>query len=223
MRTVHHAQVEVRAVVDECSAMVERCARKLRRDFGLSVDVVELDDLIQFGFVGLLEATERFDPSRGTDFHWFARRRIRGAILDGLRRMTRLPRRAHQLLRLASLAQNDDSHLGDGLESALTAGRVFACSGFIMLQSPYPTELAHDHMSPEELAHRKRRVERVRDLVDALDDPDREIARRRLLEGEPLAAIAADLGISRPWAWRVLERACRRLSAELAEPAHSAR
>lgn len=46
----------------------------------------DLDDLIQWGVVGLLEALERFDPSRGKPFSAFANRRIRGAMLDSLRR-----------------------------------------------------------------------------------------------------------------------------------------
>jgi RNA polymerase sporulation-specific sigma factor len=46
----------------------------------------ELDELLQWGAIGMLEATKRFDKSLGIDFQAFAARRIRGAMIDGLRR-----------------------------------------------------------------------------------------------------------------------------------------
>ncbi len=46
---------------------------------------VEREDLIQYGVFGLLDAMERYDPSKGFVFSTFAEPRIRGAILDGLR------------------------------------------------------------------------------------------------------------------------------------------
>jgi len=45
---------------------------------------IELADLCQLAFAGLLEALDRFDPARGVPFRGFARRRISGSILDGL-------------------------------------------------------------------------------------------------------------------------------------------
>lgn len=53
---------------------------------------VEVDDLMHDGIVGLLDATERFDPERGVRFRTYAESRIRGAILDGLRSKDWRPR-----------------------------------------------------------------------------------------------------------------------------------
>lgn len=207
--------VEAGAVVSAYTDMVERCARNLLRELALPADVVDLRDLIQFGYVGLLEARARFDPSRGGDFRWYAHARIQGAILDGLRKMTRLPRRTHHLLRVAGVAQDDDLLLGGGLAAALDVGSVFSRAGFVIIHSPYPTEPTPEQPSPEQLTHEKRRGERIRRLVDELVEPEREVARRRLIEGESLASIASGLGISRPWAWRVLERACCHLTGAI--------
>lgn len=52
----------------------------------------ELDDLIQAGMIGLLEAIERFDPKRGVKFKTFAEFRVRGAMLDELRARDWIPR-----------------------------------------------------------------------------------------------------------------------------------
>lgn len=53
---------------------------------------IELEDLISYGAVGLIQAVDRFDPERGIKFSTFAVSRIRGAILDGLRKSDLLPR-----------------------------------------------------------------------------------------------------------------------------------
>jgi RNA polymerase sigma factor for flagellar operon FliA len=52
---------------------------------------VELDELVSYGVFGLLDAIEKFDPSRGIKFETYAVVRIRGAILDGLRSMDWVP------------------------------------------------------------------------------------------------------------------------------------
>ena len=53
---------------------------------------VEMSDLMQLGVIGLIDACEKFDDSKGTTFQSYARFRIRGAILDGLRHLDFLPR-----------------------------------------------------------------------------------------------------------------------------------
>lgn len=56
--------------------------------------VMDVDELIQVGMIGLIEASQSFDAARGVDFEIFARTRIRGAILDEVRRISVLPRSA---------------------------------------------------------------------------------------------------------------------------------
>jgi RNA polymerase sigma factor for flagellar operon FliA len=55
---------------------------------------MELEELIQVGMIGLIEADKSFDGSKGVDFEVFAKNRIRGAILDQVRKMSYLPRSA---------------------------------------------------------------------------------------------------------------------------------
>lgn len=62
---------------------VEACAQKV---FNRTPHSVDLDDLLQEGYIALLDAHERYDPSRGTSFKSFAYRRVNGAMLDYLRR-----------------------------------------------------------------------------------------------------------------------------------------
>lgn len=55
---------------------------------------MELDELIQVGMIGLLEAARAFNPDKGVDFENFALSRVRGAILDEVRQLSYLPRSA---------------------------------------------------------------------------------------------------------------------------------
>lgn len=57
---------------------------------------VEVDDLIQVGLIGLMDAVSRFDGSQGAQFESYATQRIRGSMLDELREADWLPRHVRQ-------------------------------------------------------------------------------------------------------------------------------
>ena len=56
--------------------------------------LADIDDLVSTGFIGLMDAADRFDPNRGVKFETYAGYRIRGAMLDELRREDWVPRSA---------------------------------------------------------------------------------------------------------------------------------
>src|SRR5579859_5364435 len=56
--------------------------------------ILDAEDLISYGVIGLINAIDRFDPSRGIRFEAFATLRIRGAVIDQLRALNWLPRSA---------------------------------------------------------------------------------------------------------------------------------
>jgi RNA polymerase sigma factor FliA len=61
--------------------------------------VIDSDDVISYGTIGLIDAVERFDPTRGIKFETYAIARIRGAIIDALRSLDQVPRTARQRAR----------------------------------------------------------------------------------------------------------------------------
>lgn len=65
---------------------------------------VDKEDLVSDGFIGLLDAMEKFEPERGLAFQTYATYRIRGAILDGLRTATWVPRSVFTKLRAVNAA-----------------------------------------------------------------------------------------------------------------------
>jgi len=60
---------------------------------------VQLDDLVQVGMIGLLDAANNFDSSQGAQFETYAAQRIRGAMLDELRQIDWMPRTARKQMR----------------------------------------------------------------------------------------------------------------------------
>jgi len=67
---------------------------------------VEVDDLIQVGLIGLLDAVSRFDGTQGAQFESYATQRIRGSMLDDLREADWLPRHVRQKSRQIEAAIN---------------------------------------------------------------------------------------------------------------------
>lgn len=68
---------------------------------------VQVDDLIQAGMIGLLEASRHYDKSRGASFETYAGIRIRGAMLDEIRRSDWTPRSVHRKARMVSEAMRE--------------------------------------------------------------------------------------------------------------------
>ena len=60
---------------------------------------VQADDLVQAGMIGLIEASRKFDPEQGASFETYAGIRIRGAMLDEIRRTDWTPRSVHRKAR----------------------------------------------------------------------------------------------------------------------------
>ena len=65
---------------------------------------VQVDDLIQSGMIGLLEASRNYDPSQGASFETYAGIRIRGSMLDEIRKCDWAPRSLHRKVREVSNA-----------------------------------------------------------------------------------------------------------------------
>lgn len=80
-------------LVDRYSPLVKRIAHHLQARLPSSVQV---DDLIQAGVIGLLEASRNYDASKGASFETYAGIRIRGAMIDEVRRGDWAPRSVHR-------------------------------------------------------------------------------------------------------------------------------
>ena len=86
---------------------------------------VELDDLVQSGMIGLLEAAQNFSANRGASFETYAGIRIRGAMFDALRKLDWAPRSVHRRSReVAAAVHAVESRTGREATDADVAARL---------------------------------------------------------------------------------------------------
>lgn len=80
-------------IIIEYSALVKIVAGRLSMYLGYNV---EYEDLVSYGIFGLIDAIDKFDYEKGIKFETYASLRIRGAILDQIRKMDWIPRSLRQ-------------------------------------------------------------------------------------------------------------------------------
>lgn len=80
-------------LIQDYATLVKRIAHHLKGRLPASVQV---DDLIQSGMIGLIEAARKYEPSKGASFETYAGIRIRGAMLDEIRKGDWAPRSVHR-------------------------------------------------------------------------------------------------------------------------------
>ncbi len=101
---VSPASVDEKDLIERFLPLVRNVVDRIKLNIPAHVDA---DDLYSVGVTGLIAAVRKFDPNQGSTFASYAAMRIRGAILDELRRMDWCPRRARARSRKLKNAIND--------------------------------------------------------------------------------------------------------------------
>lgn len=211
--------------------MLDGVARGLLRQLG---GRFELDDLKGFAHEAIPELVARFDPARGVSFRGFARLRLRGAILDGLRKESGLPRgvaarlraleaadlyadeRAEENARRPASAGEADTRLSSflrGLATAFATGMVAKDDGGVVAE---PDASAAATIDPELVAARAELRRRLLEAIDEIGEPEGTILRRHYFLDEDLQDAAAHVGLSKSWGSRLHARAIDKLGARVA-------
>jgi len=113
---------DMNEVVRQHAALVKRIAYHLMSRLPPSVQV---DDLIQAGMIGLIEASQNYDASQGASFETYAGIRIRGAMLDEIRKGDWAPRSLHRKVReIGRAVQAIEAAEGRDARDAEVAERV---------------------------------------------------------------------------------------------------
>lgn len=86
-------KVDYNQLVDDHAVLVKRIAHHL---LARLPDSVQLDDLVQSGMIGLFEAAQNYDNAKGASFETYAGIRIRGSMLDEVRKGDWIPRSVHR-------------------------------------------------------------------------------------------------------------------------------
>jgi RNA polymerase sigma factor for flagellar operon FliA len=204
-------------------AMIDRCARRLAARTGHAVSP---DDLWSAGAMGLIEAAQRFDGARDVRFESFAEHRIRGAMLDEMRRMDHLPRRLRADVEKVEAARSKlAQNLGRDPDTHEVAEALDASPQDVaeLLQLLAPHLPINDEIatSPESaLEESLGRAELQRRLVRAIGAlPERLRVLLALYYDEELTyrEIAKILGVSEPRVCQLHSEAVKKLRAELAD------
>jgi len=209
--------------VKEFEGFVRSIASRVKNELDLHC---ETEDLVAWGFQGLLEARSRFDAGRGVQFNTFAYYRVRGAIIDGVRKMAYLSRRAHQLRKLAEAAddvleQESAARAASPEARADVQATVQAIDDVLgkLTASFVIASLGQDQDSAAAPADEQMiRVEdgdRVRKALATLPEREHKVVRELYFEGRVLDDIAGDLGISKSWASRIHTKALGMLRVAL--------
>jgi RNA polymerase sigma factor for flagellar operon FliA len=234
-----NAAAEYQAVRDLSSAdLVDRHAHLVRRIAyhlaGRLPASVEVGDLIQAGMLGLLEAAQRYTGDRGASFETYAGIRIRGAMLDELRKTDWAPRSVHRKVRemidaiarlegrLGQRPRDVDiaEEMGIGLEEYHAIAReAVACRMFSMEElSPVDSDsgpVADDVASPERELEENRFQAVLVEAIEALPEREQLVMNMYYDDELNLREIGEVLGVSESRVCQLHGQALARLRARV--------
>jgi RNA polymerase sigma factor for flagellar operon FliA len=193
---------------------------------------MELDELVQVGMVGLIEAARSFDPAKGFEFEHFALSRVRGAILDEVRRQSFLPRSAvafnkneneavHVLAaelgrapNQAELAQFMGKEIGEFHKERGQAKR-FETFSMEVVNDEVMNMPADSAMQPEVMVEEAQFMEAVVQAIDQLPERERMVMSLYYVEEMNLKAIGEILGVSESRVSQILSTVVKKLRQNL--------
>jgi RNA polymerase sigma factor for flagellar operon FliA len=212
-------------LISQHAEVARRIALKMARR---CPDWVAREDLVAAGMLGLTEAAERYDDSRNEPFLSFAEHRIRGAVLDELRRGDMLPRRVRQLARrisntIRSLENSGEAasehriaeSLGVPIEHYRNGMSHLVNVGVDPLEQDDQVLVADERLAPDQLAAHRQIVATVRAALDHLETRDVTILGLHYLEDLTYQQIAETLQITPSRVCQLLWRAIERLRTQL--------
>jgi RNA polymerase sigma factor for flagellar operon FliA len=234
MRSRPRSQKENSRVVAHLP-FVEQLARRVAATMPHSIDI---GDLVQDGVIGLIDAAHRFDESRGIKFETFAERRIRGAMIDalrkdawprGVRRQRRELEAAREQLRrelgcepsLADLAAkmgSDEKRLGR------TIVRINAIESTSPLanadnhdESTLPAALIPSEPEQPDTAYEKSETkDRIRAAIESLPLREQKVIGLYYYQEATMKQIGAEIGVNESRVSQLHARAIKRLRDALA-------
>src|SRR5579872_3608942 len=215
---------------------VEALARRMASSMPNSIDI---GDLVQDGVIGLIDAAHRFDEGRGIKFETFAERRVRGAMIDALRRDAwprgvRRQRReldaAREALRrelghepsladLAARVGSDEKRLSRTIVRINTIESTSPlATGEHMDEASLPPALVPSEPDAPDTAYEKSETrDRVRAAIQSLPWRERKVIGLYYYGEATMKQIGAEIGVNESRVSQLHARAIRRLRDALRE------
>lgn len=219
-------------LVEQYGPLVRRIAHHLLARLPSTVNV---EDLIQSGMIGLLEAGANYDASRGASFETFAGIRIRGAMIDEVRRGDWSPRSVHrnarrvaESMRTVELRSGGDAsdaavarELGVGIEEYhamlqdTLGSRLFSLDELMDEEHGEQASFGSAAYNPAMLAARERMAQAIAAEIARLPERERLVLSLYYDDELNLKEIGLVLEVSESRVSQILSQATKRLRARL--------
>lgn len=204
---------------------VRKLAREIHRKLPSHVPY---DDLVGYGEIGLVEAAGKYDPLCGAAFTTFAYYRVRGAIFDGLKKMSGLPpalrRQASREAGMDDVAEQAagaaEAHDPEAAAKAFSTavaqlGAVFLASS--CSEDDQPIE-AVDHSDPARPLEQAEMLQKLSQALASLPADQQQLIRLFYFEQKTMTEIAASLGKDKATVSRHHAKAIAALAAAIGPP-----
>ena len=220
------------ALVSQYGEMVKRIAYHLAARLPTSVDV---NDLIQGGLIGLIEAARQYSNDKGASFETYAGIRIRGAMLDELRKSDWAPRSVHRLARQAARAMHEIEQetgreardveiarkmsisLSEYHEISADAARCQVMSMNAVATDDEPVDFADESFTPMEQLQQSEFQSALAENIGGLPEREKLVLSLYYNEEMNLREIGATLNVSESRVCQIHGQALLRLKARMSE------
>ena len=198
---------------------------------------VEFDDLVGYGIFGLIDAIEKFDPAKGVKFETYASFRIRGTIIDNIRRMDWVPRTLRQKNKqIENVIIKLEEELGRSPTDEELAGalglspdetvdllRKASIHSLVSLDDFLEQNYEKSHVSlvtnssdsPEELTEDKERKIKLAEAINNLKDKEKLVITLYYYEGLTLKEISSIMKVTESRVSQIHTKAISRLQVKL--------
>ena len=214
--------------------IVKYVAGRLMVHIGQSV---EFDDLVGYGIFGLIDAIEKFDPAKGVKFETYASFRIRGTIIDNIRRMDWVPRTLRQknkhvenvIIKLEEELGRSPTDEELAIELGLTPDetidllRKSSIHSLVSLDDFLEQNYEKSHVSlvtkssdsPEEITEDKERKVKLAEAINNLKDNEKLVITLYYYEGLTLREISSIMKVTESRVSQIHTKAISRLQVKL--------
>lgn len=232
--TAMQQQQHFNDLVNQHAGLVKRIAYHLMNRLPPNV---QSDDLIQAGMLGLLEASRNYDPSQGASFETYAGIRIRGAMLDEIRRSDWTPRSVHRKARMVAEAMREienaegrdarDVEVAEALDMSLeeyhqilkdaTGCRIFSLDELTAVSDGLPFQMEGSEDSPLDGLQKDAFKKALGGAIAGLPERERLVIAMYYDDEMNLREIGHVLGVSESRVCQIHSQATLRLRSRLSE------